>query len=69
MGFPLPKDNSKLSKFSVILGDGKWHTISEIAEKINANVDKVEKACDILAEFGLIEREGEKIKQCSFLKD
>lgn len=62
----IPK-SSKLFEFMTALEDDQWHSISAIAKKIHVDLDKFKKACDLLAEYGLIKKEGEKIKVCSLL--
>lgn len=53
----------KLFEFLAILEDGLWHSVSEIAGEINVDLDRLNKVCDVLAEFeSILEREGEKVK-------
>lgn len=57
----------KLLKFLDILEDGQWHDISEIVEQLHVEAGKIRKVCDILVEFELVERKGEKVKLLSVL--
>jgi len=64
---PLPsKDipqSSKLFKLFIILEDGRWHSIGELAQEIGVEIGKVQKVCDLLSEFAVIESDGQKVKQ------
>ncbi|MGB9613735.1 MAG: hypothetical protein ACPL4K_06155 [Candidatus Margulisiibacteriota bacterium] len=47
---------SKIDDLLRLLLDGKWHTYTEIAQKLNINHQKLENIIELLKEFDFIQQ-------------
>lgn len=53
---------SQIDELMRFLSDGKWHTYTEIAQKLKINHQKLEKIVELLREFDFIQQKGNRVQ-------